>query len=112
IERFAEIGLRSGAEAISTLAKIDLIYVELEDLILGEAVLDLEREQGFVKLAGERLLRGQEEVARDLHGDGARALAPASGNQVRIRGTQYSEVIDSGVFVEALVFGRDDRVLQ
>ena len=71
---FSEIDLGGRREAVGALAEIDLVDVELEDLVLGQAVLDLEGEQRFVELARERLLRGQEEVARHLHGDGGGAL--------------------------------------
>jgi hypothetical protein len=75
VERLAEVDLRSGAEAVGALAEIDLVDVKLEDLLLGQAVLDLECEQRLVQLAGERLLRREKEVAGHLHGDRARALA-------------------------------------
>src|SRR5258706_15556821 len=67
VERLVEINLRGGAETIGALPEVDLIDVQLENLLLAEAVLDLEGEQRFVELAVERFFRGEKEVARHLH---------------------------------------------
>ena len=75
-------------------------------------MLDLEGEQRLVELARECLLRREKEVARHLHGDGARALTAAAGDQVGVRGTQDTDVIDARMLIEALVFRGDDRVLE
>jgi hypothetical protein len=39
-------------------------------LLLAEAGFDLERQQHFIKFAGQRFFLGQEEISRDLHSDG------------------------------------------
>src|SRR2546425_12275948 len=82
LERFAEVDLRRGGKAVSALPQINLVHVELEDLVLGEAVLDLEGEEHFVELARGGFLRGEEKVARHLHRDGAGALAAAAADEV------------------------------
>ena len=110
IERLAEIDLRGGGKAVRALAQVDLVDVELEDLIFGQAVLDLEGEQHLVELAGERFFLGQEEIARDLHGDRARALPRAAGHEIGQRGAQRRRVIHAAMLVEALVFCREDRL--
>ena len=112
VERLAEVRLRGRAETIGALAKVNLVDVELEDLLLVQAVLDLEGEERLVQLAGERLLRGKKEITRHLHGDGARALAPAAIDEIGVGGTQHADVIDPRMLVEALVLGGDDGVLQ
>jgi hypothetical protein len=56
VERLAVVGLRCRGESIGALPEINLVDVELEDLLLGQAVLDLEGEQGLVELAREGLL--------------------------------------------------------
>jgi hypothetical protein len=106
------VDLRSGAEAVGALSEVDLVEIQLQDLVLGQAVLDLEREQRLVQLSRERLFRGEKEVARHLHGDRARALAAASRDDVRVRRAHHADVVDPGVLVEALVLDRDDGVLQ
>src|SRR5687768_6663639 len=94
------------------MSQVNLIYIELEDLLFREAVLDLEGEQRFVELACKRLLRRQEEVARHLHGDGARALSPPARYEIGPSRAHHADIIDAGVLVEALVLGGDHRVLE
>ena len=110
VEPLAEIDLRRRGEAVGALPEVDLVDVELEDLVLGEARLDLEGEQHLVELAGERLFLGQEEVARDLHGDGARALAHAARDEIGQRRPRHADVVHAAVLVEALVLGGEDGV--
>ena len=112
VEGLAEIDLRRGGEAVGALAEVDLVDVELEDLVFLEAVLDLEREHRFVELAREGFLRGQEEIPRDLHGDGAGALPAPAGSEVGHGGAHYALVVDAGVLVETLILGGQDRSLE
>jgi hypothetical protein len=112
VERLAVIGLRGCGEAVSALPEVDLVHVQLEDLLLGQAVLDLEGEQRLVELAREGLLRREEEVARHLHGDGARSLPPPARYQVRPGRAHHTDIVDPRVLVEAFVLGRDHRVLE
>ena len=112
VERLAEVDLRGGGETVGALPEVDLVDVELEDLVLAQVVLDLEREQRLVELARQRLLGGEEEIARHLHGDRARALAAAALREVGVGGARDAQIVDAGVLVEALVLGREDRLLQ
>ena len=112
LERFAEVDLRRGGKAVSALPQINLVHVELEDLVLGQAVLDLEGEEHFVQLARGCFLRGEEKVARHLHRDGAGALAAAAGDEVGVGRAQHSYIIDARVLIEALVLGGKDGVLE
>ena len=59
-----------------------------------------------------RLLAGQEEVARHLHGDRRGALALAAGDEVGTCGTQHAGEVDAGVLIEAVVLGGQDGVLE
>jgi len=112
LERFTEVDLRRGGKAVRALPQINLVHVQLEDLVLRQAVLDLEGEHRLVQLARQGLLRGQEEVARHLHGDRARALAAPARYEVGIGGAHHAEIVDAGVLVEALVLGREDGRLE
>jgi hypothetical protein len=47
-------------------AEIHLVAVEGEDLVFGVPTLDLEREDRFLDLALDRLLRFEEQLAREL----------------------------------------------
>src|SRR5258705_700308 len=68
IELFAEIDLGRRTEAVSALAEVNLIDVELQDLVLCQAVLDLERQQRLAEFATEGFFSAQEEIACHLHG--------------------------------------------
>src|SRR2546430_14182150 len=52
----AEVDLRRRFHAMGTRPEVDLVQVQLENRILGEVALDLDRDPGFLELAGERLL--------------------------------------------------------
>ena len=108
-QRLAEVDLRGRSEAVGALAQENLVHVDLQNLVLAEQALDLQRQQYLVNLAGEGLLGRQVEVARHLHGDGRRALA-ARVAQVLQRGPHDAFVVDAPVLIEAGVLGRQDSV--
>ncbi|SAL87367.1 hypothetical protein AWB68_08380 [Caballeronia choica] len=111
LQVLAEVDARRSREAVRALAEIDLIHVQLEDLVLRERALDLVREQHFIDLARIGLLARQEEVARDLHRDRARALRCAAVHHIAHAGTQDAEEIDATVVVEAIVLDGEHRFL-
>ena len=74
-----------------------------------EAALDLPGEQDLAQLAGDRLLAGEEEVARDLHRDRAGALL-RPGSEVGRGGPQHAQIVDAAVLIETLVLGRQNRL--
>ena len=88
----------------------DLVHVDLEDLLLGEHVLQLEGQQHFVDLARVALLCRQIYVARDLHGDRGRTLALGL-TQIGQRCTDHAAVVDPVVFKEAGVLNGQHRIL-
>ncbi|MPM98587.1 hypothetical protein SDC9_145775 [bioreactor metagenome] len=94
------------------MAKENLVDVKLENLVLAEIALDLQREQDLVKFAVVRFLAGQEEVACDLHRDRRCTLSAPAGAEVGQRSTCDAKQIDSRVFVKTLVFGSQDGLLQ
>ena len=79
--RFAEIAVRRGIDAIGAGAEIDPVEIDFEDLVLGEAVLEPQRQQGFADLAAEAPFRRQEQVLGELLGDRAAALDDMAGAQ-------------------------------
>ncbi len=74
----AEVGLRGLAESVdgkaAALAQVDLVGVHLEDLLLVEAVFELERDDDLDHLALDALLGREKEAARQLHGQRGAAL--------------------------------------
>ena len=74
----AEVGLDGLAEAVdgeaAALPEVDLVGIHLEDLLLGEAMLELKGDDDLDELALEAALRSEEEAARQLHGERRAAL--------------------------------------
>ena len=111
--RLPKVHLRRLLHAARAGAQVDLVQVQLQDRVLGEVVLDLHRHARLFQLARERLLAGnllREDVAGELHGDGGEPLRPAEGEQVRLDGAEDAQEVDPVMRIEALVFGRDERL--
>ncbi len=110
--RFAEIAMRRGVDAISAGAEINPVQIDLEDLILGEAVFEPQRQQGLADLAREAALGRQEQVLGELLGDRAAALDDMAGGEIGDRGADEPDRIDAEMAIEAAVLGRDHRLGQ
>src|SRR5579885_829664 len=65
--RLAEVELGCRFKAVDAVSEKNLIGVEREDLRLGEATLDLDREHRFLDFALPASVGGEEEVACELH---------------------------------------------
>ncbi len=73
-DRFPEIKLRGRGETVVAVSEVHLVGVHGEDLRLGVAALDLQREEHLLHLAAEAAVAAvEEEIAGELHGDGAGA---------------------------------------
>ena len=107
-QRLAEIRLGRRGKAVRALAQEDLVGVDLEDLRLGELLLDAQREQHLVELAHEAAFAAQERGAGQLHGDGAGPLAAPARLHVGQDGTRHPEQVDAVVGEEIIVLGRQD----
>ena len=71
----AEVEPRGRLDAVDAVAEVHLVAVEREDLALGVALLDLDREERFLDLPLPGLLVGQEQLARSCW---VSVLAPAA----------------------------------
>jgi hypothetical protein len=91
---------------------VDLVEVELEEPVLGVPLLQLERQQGLLDLAGEAPVRREEEHLGELLGDRAPALNDAAVAEVRVGSAEDASDVDPEVRVETRVLHRDDRVTQ
>ena len=109
LRRLAEIAVRGGVDAIGPGAEIDAVEIDFEDLVLGEAALEPQREKGLAELAGEAALRCQKKDFRELLGDRAAALDDPAGAQIGHRGADEAKRVDAEMAVEAAVLGGDDR---
>ena len=109
-QRLAEIDAGRRLEAISALAEVHVVHVDLQNLPLAQRGFDLEGQQDFDEFARVVLLFGQVEVARHLLGEGGRALA-SPVRQVGQRGAQHGAVGDRAVLEKIGVLDRQQRVL-
>ena len=106
--RFGEIALRRRLDAISAGAEIDAIEIELEDLCLGEFVLEPERQHHFLQLARNGALLRQEQIFGELLGDGRAALRGAAAQDVGGKRAHDPERIDAVVRIEAPILDGDE----
>ncbi len=88
-----------------------LIGVHRQDFPLRVPLFDLKGEQQLLDLALPRLVQREKEVARELHGDRARATALLV-EDVADGGDRDPYGAHTEVAVEAGIFGRDDRLAQ
>ena len=94
--------------------EVDVVQVHLEDLVLGELPLDLVGHPDLEDLAAERpLASGQrvgEDVAGELHRDGARPFVDAAGLHVADDGAEDALQVDGAMLAEPLVLDGDERL--
>ena len=77
--------------------EVDLVQVHLENSILRIAALELDREERFLQLALEALVRGEEQNLGELLGDGAAALDDPSPAVVLYDGPRDADGVDTPV---------------
>src|SRR5580704_5923299 len=114
-EIFSEVGDAGFGESADTetaaIAEVNLVGMELEDLLLVEALLQLHSDHQLGELAAPGALVAEDERARDLHRDGARALIVVTRvAQVGPRGADDANEVEAAVLEIAFVFGGNDRV--
>jgi hypothetical protein len=103
-----ELARRRG-DAIGAGAEVDLIQIQVEDLVLGELLLQALREDGLLHLALEAPLGREEKRLDHLLRDGAAALDHAVARHVGPEGPQDARGVDPAVGVELRVLGREER---
>ena len=105
-----EVLARRRLNPVGAATEVDGVHVVLEDAVLVLLLIDLEREQGLLRLAEQVRRRLADVVALHvLLGDARPALAVAEdhGLEQRARGAQE---VDPGVRVERAVLRGDDRL--
>ena len=105
IEVHTIIDLCCSGYTIGTVAEIDLVEVQLEDLLLIQLTLYLQCQQDLVQFTQVSLLTAEVEVACQLHGDSGTTLTAFTGQHQVDHGTQDTLIVDTGVFEEAVIFG-------
>jgi hypothetical protein len=104
LQRLAEVGFRCCRESVGAVAQVDLVQVDLEDLVLGQQMLQLECQQYLVDLARQRFFGAEIDISRDLHRYRRGALA-LDAIQVCETGAHHSLVVDAAVRIKARVLG-------
>jgi hypothetical protein len=117
VNGLGEVTLRRRLYTVGAVAKIDLVQVQLEDLVLRVPRLDGPRDFGLLDLADETrdaspLSRDAlgEHVACELHGDRREALLRRSGAQISQCRAGHADPVDARVIVEPLVLGKHERI--
>ena len=108
----AEIALRRCLHAIGAGAEIDAVEVEFENLVLGEFALEPECQQQFLQLAGEGALLRQEQVLRELLGDGGAALRNAASQDIGECRACDAHRVDAEMRIESAILDRDEGLRQ
>ena len=108
--RLAEIILRRRLHAERAAAHVGAIEIEAQDLLLGQMVLEPQRQIGFLDLARNRALVGQEQVLGELLGDRRAALHDAAGVGVDGQGAQRADHVDAEMVEEAAILGGQHRL--
>ena len=98
--------------AVSAVAQKDLVGVEGEDLGLGKPALDLDGEQRFLHFAIERTVGRKEQIARQLHGEGGRALHFPARFDVAVSSAYDAPEVDARVTEEVFVFDRNQGITE
>ncbi len=113
LDVLAEEEIGRGLNAVSPVAEVEVVAVELEDLLFGVDLLDLPRDPELLELAPEADLPVEEYGAGQLLGDGAAALGPLAAQDlehVGPEGPQNAPHIHAAVAEEAGVLGGHDGI--
>ena len=105
-----EVDLGGGADAVGSLPQEDPVQVLGQDLLLGELVLEAQGEEHLVQLATKCPLGREQRIARELHRNGAPALANAACRQVRGHRPHQPLPVHARMLEETIVFGRQEGV--
>ena len=107
---FSIVHLGGGFDTVGTAAEVDQVGVEGEDFLLVELFLNAQGQEYLVELADKALLGGEEEIARQLHGDGAATGLDFPGGGEFHGGAHQASDVYPVVVVEAVVLRREDGV--
>src|SRR5581483_3699067 len=107
-EILSEIHLRALAESVNAeaalIAEINRVGVILENLLLGQLLLELHRDQSFRDFSAPAALRAQPQRARQLLADRGSSLQPPRIEDVPPGGPHDAHRIEARVGEEMLVF--------
>ena len=108
-QRLAEIVVGRRCDAIGSVAEENLVEIQLHDLLFGQGRFQPVGQNGFLDLAVDAALIGQQDVLGHLLGDGRAALQPPPGGGVEDvleHGPAKAAHIDATVVEEIAILGR------
>ena len=70
VDRFSEIDLCRSTDTIGAVTKVNLVQIKLEDLVFRQQLFNANREEDFLNLTHQRAFWTEEEVSRQLLGNG------------------------------------------
>ena len=106
LDRLAEVEVGSCRDAERAAAHIGAVEIELQDLLLGQVAFQPDGEEGFLDLALDGALVGQEQVLGELLGEARTALDHRVGAQILAHGAHQAEEVDAVMLEESAVLGR------
>src|ERR1700730_5529506 len=92
--------------------EIDLVAIDLEDLVFGKRVLNLNREKYFLNLAAEAAFRREKQILGELHCQGRSTLCALARGQIAVSRADHAKQVHAPVVLKILVFDRDDRLTE
>ena len=112
IDVLVEIGAARRLHAESAAAERDFVQIQLENLFLGQRILDTHRKDRLAHLAAIAELIGEQQVLRDLLGDRRGADRAAAVAEVRDDRADDARIVDAAVAEKGLVLGREEGAHQ
>ena len=105
-----EVEFRRGRDAERAAAHVGAVEIELQDLLLRQVCLQPERQEGFLDLALDGALVGEEQVLGQLLGQRRAALHDGIGAGIFEHGTGKPDQVDAEMLEKAAVLGGQHRL--
>ncbi len=105
IDILVEIGAARRLDAEAAATEWDFVEIKLENLFLGQRVLDAHRQDRLAYFAAIAELVGQQQVLRDLLRDSRGADRPAAARQVGDDRGRDARIVDTAMLEKGLVLG-------
>ena len=112
VQRLVEVDRRCSGKAVSPLAQIDLVHIQLQQLVLAVGGLQLVGKQHLHQLAAIGFHAAQKEHAGHLHGDGAATLRVFTCADVAEHRARQATKIHAPMRVEIRVLDGQQRLLK
>ena len=108
--RLPEVAARRRLDAVVAVAEVDGVQVGVENLLLGVALLEPDRDRRFANLAREGAIRRQLLEPRELLRQGAAAFDDAAAAPVAPGGLDDARGVEPVMRIEAPILDRQQRV--